>query len=217
MVAVLPHAVVVSLRRKSAATLYAFPFATAWPVNAELAASSGSKPDFVARTSRFQVSRLNMSAWATRALASNSTSAQPADQLSTTSLRDWKNTWQSLLGHLLIQAFQRHASLFMSLECTAGSFPHLMPSTSHEQCARSVGSISSLPSLVAPTKCQRACSRAKFSNSTQLCSGVRRSPCSAMRPLSLRSILFVGKILLPTSSSSPRRRSAHHTSAPNPI
>ena len=72
-------------------------------------------------------------AWATKALASGSTSAQAADRRCTTSLKEWKNTWRYLLERLLIQAFQRRSFQFTNRGCTAGSFPLPTPSISREQ------------------------------------------------------------------------------------
>ena len=127
------HAVVVSSGLKSSAIPCECPSATAWPVNGERAASSGSKPGFGARTSRSLALRPSTCAWATKALASGSTSAQAADRRCTTSLKEWKNTWRYLLERLLIQAFQRRSFQFTNRGCTAGSFPLPTPSISREQ------------------------------------------------------------------------------------
>lgn len=78
--------------------LCAFPFATAWPVNAELAAPSVSKPSFGAIRSRYPAFRQSMSVWATKALAPSSTSARPADRPSTTSRRDRRSYLAILVG-----------------------------------------------------------------------------------------------------------------------
>ncbi len=101
-------------------SLCAFPFATAWPVNAELAAPSVSKPSFGAIKSRYPAFRQSMSVWATKALAPSSTSARPADRPSTTSRRDRRSTLLFPSGHSLIPAFPLRRSLSMKNACTPG-------------------------------------------------------------------------------------------------
>jgi len=130
---VLPLAVVVSSLPRSAVSPYASRFVTAWPVNAEPAASSGNRPGFVAKMSRSPAFHLSTSVLATKALTSGSTFARPADQLSTISWRLWRSTLQSPLAHLPIQVSRRRSSPSTRLECTAGSFLRQTPSTSHER------------------------------------------------------------------------------------
>ena len=111
----------------------ASPFVTAWPVNAELAASSGSKPGFVANMSRSPAFRLSTSALATKALAPSSTSARPADQPSTTSREGLEEYLAIPVGAFADPSFPRRSSPSTSLECIAGSFLRRTPSTSHER------------------------------------------------------------------------------------